>query len=49
MKDEGYAVELPKTTDELRKAVLSGNSEKYGQEANVIERVDGAEIVENEP
>jgi len=49
MKDEGYEVELPKSTDELREAVLSGNSERYGQEANVIERVNGTEIVQNEP
>ena len=49
MKNEGYEVELPKSTDELREVVLGGNSDKYGQEANVIERVNGIEIVENEP
>ena len=49
MKNEGYEIELPNSTNDLREAVLDGNSSKYGQEANVIERVDGAEIVENEP
>ena len=49
MKREGYKVELPKSTNELREAVLSGNSAKFGQEANVIERINGTEIVENEP
>ena len=49
MKSEGYEIELPNSTNDLREAVLDGNSCKYGQEANVIERVDGAEIVENEP
>ena len=49
MKNEGYEIELPNSTNDLREAVLDGNSRKYGQEANVIERVDGAEIVENEP
>ena len=49
MRNEGYKIELPKSTNELREIVLGGNSGKYGQEANVIERIDGSEIVENEP
>ena len=49
MKNEGYEIELPKSTNELREVVLGGNSDKYGQEANVIERINGTEIVENEP
>ena len=49
LKNEGYKVELPKSTNELREAVLGGNSATFGQEANVIERINGTEIVENEP
>ena len=49
MKTRGYTVEMPNTVDDLRSFVLDGNAKKYGQDANVITRVDANEIVEHEP
>lgn len=49
MKADGYAVELPESTEALRAAILSGNAEMYGQPANVAAKVPAAEIVEKTP
>ena len=49
MKLRGYNVDLPDDVDALRSLVLEGNAKKYGQDANVIKRVDANDIVENEP
>ncbi len=49
MAAEGYDVEVPKTVDALRDAVLKGNSAQYGQEANVADKVSADTIVRNTP
>ncbi len=35
MRDEGYDVEVPEDVDALREAVLAGNAERFGADANV--------------
>ncbi|MEM6729867.1 MAG: cobaltochelatase subunit CobN, partial [Pseudomonadota bacterium] len=45
LKSEGYDVDVPADVDALRDAVLSGNSARHGQEANVAARVSADEIV----
>ena len=49
MKAEGYDVEPPATVDDLRHAILSGNSSQHGQDANVAAHVDSDTIVRNTP
>ena len=49
MKSDGYSIEVPATVDELRDAVLNGNAQQYGQEANVAAHVTADEIVANTP
>ena len=49
MKSEGYDVDLPKDVDALRDAVLNGNSEDYGTEANVADIVSADHIIANTP
>ena len=39
LKNEGYAVEVPETADELREKLLGGNSEEFGVAANVAYRM----------
>ena len=39
LREEGYAVEVPAGADELRDALLGGNSEKFGAGANVLHRM----------
>ena len=48
MKAEGYDLEPPETVDALRAAVLKGNAEKYGQEANVAARIPADAMVAGE-
>ncbi|MEM6727234.1 MAG: cobaltochelatase subunit CobN, partial [Pseudomonadota bacterium] len=45
LKSEGYDVDVPADVDALRDAVLSGNSARHGQEANVAARVSADDIV----
>ncbi len=45
MKAEGYDLEPPATVEELRQAVLHGNAERFGQQANVADHVDADTIV----
>ena len=45
MKADGYDVEIPHDVDALRDAVLSGNSERFGQPANVAAHVSAEKIV----
>ncbi|MEO0915800.1 MAG: magnesium chelatase subunit H, partial [Pseudomonadota bacterium] len=45
MKESGYSVELPETVEDLRNAVLGGNSAQYGQDANVAAHIDAEKIV----
>lgn len=49
MAREGYDVTLPETVDDLRAAVLKGNAELHGQEANVAATVSADSIVTNTP
>ena len=46
---EGYAVEVPDSVDSLRDAVLGGNAERYGSEANVAARIPADDHVRREP
>ena len=49
MRDEGYAVDVPDTVDDLRNAVLAGNAAQYGQEANVHAHVSADDLVRDTP
>ncbi|MEC8196035.1 MAG: cobaltochelatase subunit CobN, partial [Pseudomonadota bacterium] len=49
LKADGYQLDVPETVEDLRQAVLGGNSEIYGQEANVAARVSADDIVRNTP
>ncbi|MEM7683821.1 MAG: magnesium chelatase subunit H [Pseudomonadota bacterium] len=49
MAAEGYDVEVPETIDDLRRAILKGNAEVHGQQANVAARVTADEIVARDP
>ena len=46
---EGYSVEVPANVDELRNAVLKGNAERFGADANVAHRIPADEHVRREP
>ena len=48
LRDEGYAVDAPESIDALRDAVLNGNSERYGADANVAHRIPADEHVRRE-
>ena len=43
LKDEGYAVEVPATADELRERLLGGNAERFAATANVAYRMTADE------
>jgi magnesium chelatase subunit H len=49
MKAEGYQVTPPETVDDLRAAILKGNAQTYGQEANVADHVSADTIVRTSP
>lgn len=49
MQAEGYDLEVPADVDALRQAVLKGNAQNYGQEANVVAHVDADTIVRTSP
>ncbi len=49
MREEGYHVDLPDSHAELRDAILTGNSQKFGAEANVFQRVSVDDHVRAEP
>ncbi len=49
MKDAGYDLDPPATVEDLRAAVLKGNAETHGQEANVAAYVDADTMVRNCP
>ncbi len=48
MKAEGYTVDLPGSVEELRRAVLTGNAERFGADANVIHRISADDHVRRE-
>ena len=39
LRDEGYAVDVPDSVDDLRNAVIHGNAERFGANANVLHRI----------
>jgi len=49
LKADGYDCEPPATVDELRREILEGNAQQYGQEANVAAHVDADTIVRTTP
>ncbi|MEM8731359.1 MAG: magnesium chelatase subunit H [Pseudomonadota bacterium] len=49
LKAEGYDLEPPATVEDLRAAVLGGNSQALGQEANVWARVSADDMVRQTP
>ncbi len=46
---EGYAVDAPDSVDALRDAILKGNAEQYGADANVAARIAADDHVRREP
>jgi magnesium chelatase subunit H len=46
---EGYEVEVPESVEALRDAILHGNAERYGADANVAARIPADEHVRREP
>ena len=49
LKAEGYDVEVPESLDAMREALLKGNAERYGTDANVAHRIPADEHVAREP
>ena len=49
LRDDGYEVDVPDSVEDLRAAVLGGNSGQFGQDANVAAHVDAETIVRNTP
>ncbi|WP_298294649.1 magnesium chelatase subunit H [uncultured Litoreibacter sp.] len=49
MSRDGYDVDPPETVEALRDAVLNGNAQVYGQEANVAATVSADQIVTHTP
>jgi magnesium chelatase subunit H len=48
LKAEGYDVDVPECVEALRSAILEGNSERYGADANVAHRVPADQHVRRE-
>ncbi|MFM7376643.1 MAG: magnesium chelatase subunit H [Erythrobacter sp.] len=46
---EGYDVEVPESLDAMRAALLEGNRERFGTDANVAHRIPADEHVRREP
>ncbi len=49
LHDEGYAVEVPVSVDDLRAAILTGNATQFGADANVAARITADDHVRREP
>ena len=49
LKADGYSVDLPKSVDELREAILHGNAARFGAQANVHTRIRADDHVRREP
>ncbi len=49
LQSEGYAIDCPDSAEQLRDALLEGNSAKYGTAANVHAVVDTASYIAAEP
>jgi magnesium chelatase subunit H len=48
LKREGYTVDLPESVDALRVALLEGNRERLGADANVLAQIPAADHVKRE-
>ena len=48
LKAEGYSVEVPESLDAMRDALLRGNAERFGSDANVAHRIPADEHVRHE-
>ena len=48
LKAEGYAVDAPATVDDMRNAILKGNAEQFGADANVAARISADDHVRRE-
>jgi magnesium chelatase subunit H len=46
---EGYSVDAPESVDALREAILKGNAEQFGADANVAARIHADDHVRREP
>jgi magnesium chelatase subunit H len=49
LKRAGYTVDVPADVAALRKAVLEGNADRYGADANVVVRISADDHVRREP
>lgn len=49
LRDEGYDVEVPESVDALKSALLGGNAENFGADANVHHRIPVDDHVRREP
>lgn len=49
LKADGYDVDVPQDVDALRRAVLKGNADQFGQAANVAAQVSAEDIVRKTP
>ncbi|MGF1549871.1 MAG: magnesium chelatase subunit H [Sphingomonadaceae bacterium] len=49
LADEGYRIEVPETVEALRDAILKGNAEAFGADANVAARLPADDHVRREP
>ncbi|NCP01664.1 MAG: magnesium chelatase, partial [Sphingomonadales bacterium] len=49
LQSEGYAVDAPETVDDLRNAILYGNADQFGADANVATRISADNHVRREP
>jgi magnesium chelatase subunit H len=48
LQAEGYAVDAPATVDDVRNAILKGNAEQFGADANVAARISADDHVRRE-
>jgi magnesium chelatase subunit H len=49
MKAAGYTLEVPASVDDLRDAILKGNAERFGTNANVVARISADSHVRRTP
>jgi magnesium chelatase subunit H len=49
LKAEGYSVDVPESLDAMRTALLEGNRERFGTDANVAHRIPADDHVRREP
>jgi magnesium chelatase subunit H len=48
LRAEGYTVDVPESVDALRRAILEGNAERYGSDANVVARISTDDHIRRE-